>query len=118
MHRNRGRNEKIDQGWPKKAVCARKSGHKPRFLARGGQKMRWCPKTGAGTKNLSTSICSNWRCGTAAFFLHSSSQSGGKRNESIGNSCTGDTCSGIPNGEERISWPQLENNAFVSGYLS
>ncbi|MDI9470201.1 MAG: hypothetical protein QM296_08345, partial [Bacillota bacterium] len=51
--RNRGRNEKIDQVWPKKTVCAREQGHKPRFLARGGQKMRWCPEIGAGAKKLS-----------------------------------------------------------------
>ncbi|MDI9469363.1 MAG: hypothetical protein QM296_04060 [Bacillota bacterium] len=37
----------------KKAVCAREPGHKPRFLARGGQKLRWCPEIGAGTKKLS-----------------------------------------------------------------
>ncbi|MDI9471204.1 MAG: hypothetical protein QM296_13535 [Bacillota bacterium] len=54
MPRNRGRNEKIVQGWPKKVVCALKPGHKPRFLAKGGQKLRWCPGIGAGTKNLST----------------------------------------------------------------
>ncbi|MDI9471068.1 MAG: hypothetical protein QM296_12850 [Bacillota bacterium] len=29
-------------------------GHKPRFLARDGQKLRWCPENGAGTKKLST----------------------------------------------------------------
>ncbi|MDI9470708.1 MAG: hypothetical protein QM296_10965, partial [Bacillota bacterium] len=52
--RNRGRNEKIVHGWTKKAVCAPKPGHKPRFLAKGGQKLRWCPEIGAGTKKLST----------------------------------------------------------------
>ncbi|MDI9470629.1 MAG: hypothetical protein QM296_10540 [Bacillota bacterium] len=51
--RIRGRNEKIDQGWPKNTVCARKPGHKPRFLARGGQKLRLCPEIWAGTKKLS-----------------------------------------------------------------
>ncbi|MDI9469143.1 MAG: hypothetical protein QM296_02945 [Bacillota bacterium] len=54
MPQNPGRNEKIVQAWPKKTVCARKPGHKPRFLARGGQKMRWCPETRAETKKLST----------------------------------------------------------------
>ncbi|MDI9468883.1 MAG: hypothetical protein QM296_01610, partial [Bacillota bacterium] len=54
--RNRGRNEKIDQGWPQKAVCARKSGHKPRFLARGGQKTRWCPGIGAGTEKFAQRV--------------------------------------------------------------
>ncbi|MDI9470302.1 MAG: hypothetical protein QM296_08855 [Bacillota bacterium] len=39
--------------WPKKGVCAREPGHKPRFLAKGGQKMRWCPEIGAGTKKMS-----------------------------------------------------------------
>ncbi|MDI9469428.1 MAG: hypothetical protein QM296_04385 [Bacillota bacterium] len=46
--------EKLVHSWPKNTVCARKPEHKPRFLATGGQKMRWCPEIGAGTKKLST----------------------------------------------------------------
>ncbi|MDI9470693.1 MAG: hypothetical protein QM296_10880, partial [Bacillota bacterium] len=42
----------IDHSWPKKTVCAPKPGHKPRFLATGGQKMRWCPEIGAGAEKL------------------------------------------------------------------
>ncbi|MDI9469324.1 MAG: hypothetical protein QM296_03865 [Bacillota bacterium] len=52
--RNRGRNEKIVHRWTKNTVCARIPGHKPRFLARDGQKLRWCPGIGAGTKKLTT----------------------------------------------------------------
>ncbi|MDI9468977.1 MAG: hypothetical protein QM296_02095, partial [Bacillota bacterium] len=44
--------EKLDHGWPKTAVCAPKPGHKPRFLATGGQKKRWCPAHGAGAEKI------------------------------------------------------------------
>ncbi|MDI9468875.1 MAG: hypothetical protein QM296_01570 [Bacillota bacterium] len=44
----------LTRGWPKKGVCAPEPGHKPRFLAKGGQKLRWCPEIGAGTKKLAT----------------------------------------------------------------
>ncbi|MDI9469458.1 MAG: hypothetical protein QM296_04540 [Bacillota bacterium] len=52
MPRNRGRNEKIDHCWPKKTVYAPETGHKPRFLARGGQKLRWCPQIRSGAEKV------------------------------------------------------------------
>ncbi|MDI9468778.1 MAG: hypothetical protein QM296_01070 [Bacillota bacterium] len=38
----------------KKGRLCPEPGHKPRFLAKDGQKLRWCPEIRAGTKKLAT----------------------------------------------------------------
>ncbi|MDI9469854.1 MAG: hypothetical protein QM296_06580, partial [Bacillota bacterium] len=51
--------------------CARETGHKPRFLATGGQKLRWCPEIRAGAEKLATAINSNRRSAPPLSLFHS-----------------------------------------------
>ncbi|MDI9470792.1 MAG: hypothetical protein QM296_11410 [Bacillota bacterium] len=49
-----GQERKNCPGLAKKGRLCPEIGHKPRFLARGGQNLRWCPEIRAGAKKLAT----------------------------------------------------------------